>query len=181
MLNKILLNIAHQAISDYFDGRDSIDINGLMIDYPQLQTLSATFVTLTINGNLRGCIGSLIAYRTLIDDIIHNASSAAFGDPRFRPLTKEEFANTKIEISLLTTPQSIEYTDIVDLKSKVAKGKDGIILKSGYHQATFLPQVWESLPSFEEFFQALCQKAGLSGNCLDSKPQIFKYNVDKIS
>jgi uncharacterized protein len=181
MLNKILLNIAPQAINDYFNGRDSIDVNKLLVDYPHLQNPTATFVTLTINGNLRGCIGSLIAHRTLIDDIIHNAKSAAFGDPRFRPLTKEEFQNTKIEISLLTSPQPIEYTNSADLKSKVTKGLDGIILKSGYNQATFLPQVWESLPSFEEFFQALCQKAGLSGNCLENKPQIFKYNVEKIS
>jgi AmmeMemoRadiSam system protein A len=179
-MSKLLLDIAKAAILGEFDKTVKINENELLEKYPMLQELRATFVTLTINGRLRGCIGSIIAHRTLLDDLIHNAKSAAFGDPRFPPLSKEEFSLVSVEISLLTPPVEVHYTDKNDLKVKIQKGIDGIILKSGYHQATFLPQVWESLNDFDDFFSALCQKAGLNGNCLDSKPTIFKYNVEKL-
>jgi len=179
-MNKLLLDIAKIAILSEFDKTIKINENELLQKYPILQELRATFVTLTINGRLRGCIGSLIAHRTLLDDLIHNAKSAAFGDPRFPPLSQEEFSFVSVEISLLSTPVEVHYTDKNDLKTKIQKGIDGVILKSGYHQATFLPQVWESLSEFDDFFGALCQKAGLNGNCLDSKPTIFKYGVEKI-
>jgi hypothetical protein len=179
-MNKLLLDIARIAILGEFDSSIKINVNELLQKYPVLQELRATFVTLTINGRLRGCIGSLIAHRTLLDDLIHNAKSAAFGDPRFPPLSKEEFSLVGIEISLLSTPVEVHYTDKNDLKTKIQKGLDGVILKSGYHQATFLPQVWDSLSEFDDFFGALCQKAGLSSNCLESRPTIYKYNVEKI-
>lgn len=179
-MKNILLDIAKNAILSQFDSNVKIDTMGLLNKYPFLHEPKATFVTLTFNGHLRGCIGSLIAHRTLLDDLIYNAKSAAFNDPRFPPLSKEEFSFVNLEISLLSTPLKVDYTDKEDLKNKIQQGVDGIILKSGYHQATFLPQVWESLPSFEEFFKALCQKAGLNGNCLDDKPTIFTYNVEKI-
>lgn len=180
-MKNFLLDIAKDAIKSEFNNSVSIDSTKLMEQYPILKEPRATFVTLTINGHLRGCIGSLIAHRTLLDDIIHNAKSAAFGDPRFAPLSYDEFKIASIEISLLTQPEEIKYSDVYDLKSKVKSGKDGIILKYGGYQATYLPQVWDSLPSFDDFFSSLCQKAGLSGNCLEHKPQIFKYNVEKIN
>ncbi|QOG12521.1 AmmeMemoRadiSam system protein A [Arcobacter sp. FWKO B] len=180
-MKNFLLDIAKKAIESEFDKSIIIDSKSLIEQYPILDKPCATFVTLTLNGHLRGCIGSLIAHRTLLNDLVHNARSAAFEDPRFEPLSYDEFKIVDVEVSLLTEPVEIKYSDTYDLKSKVQKGVDGIIIKDGGYQATFLPQVWESLPTFEAFFQALCQKAGLSGNCLDIKPQIFKYNVEKIS
>lgn len=117
-----------------------------------------------------------------MDDLIQNAQSAAFNDPRFPPLTLEEFSSNDItvEVSILSEPKPLSYSDMADLKSKIKIGEDGVILKLGNYQATFLPQVWEQLPTFESFFAHLCQKAGLPANCLESKPQIFIYHVEKI-
>ncbi len=117
----------------------------------------------------------------LLDDLIHNAQAAAFEDPRFPPLSEEEFEKVQIEISLLSTPQELFYRDIDDLKSKIRPDVDGVILQEGYYQATFLPQVWEQLPSFDLFFAHLCQKAGMSANCLENHPQISTYQVTKVS
>lgn len=172
-----LLKLAHDSIENSLDGKDIKSIEELS---PEFKKEAATFVTLNLNGNLRGCIGTLIAHRTLYDDIIHNAKAAAFGDYRFPPLTKEEFKNVEIEVSLLSKPQNLSYENIDDLKSKLTIGTDGVILRKGGYQATFLPQVWEQLPTFELFFNHLCQKAGLGGNCLDDLPQIDIYQVEKI-
>jgi len=140
----------------------------------------ATFVTLKKNGKLRGCIGSLIAHQPFFDDLIKNAKNAAFNDPRFPPLTKEELDKIDLEISILSEPKLVEYDNIEDLKDKIEIGKNGIILKLGVYQATFLPQVWEDLGDFEVFFAHLCIKAGLQSNCLTKHPTIYKYNVQKI-
>ena len=141
--------------------------------------LSVLYETINKNKNLRGCIGSLVAHRELYDDLINNAVSAAFKDPRFKPVLKEEFNELEIEVSILTTPVEVFYSDINDLKTKIIPNKDGIILRQGNNQATFLPQVWESLNTFELFFEALCKKARLESNCLNLHPQIFKYSVKK--
>ena len=140
----------------------------------------ATFVTLNEYGELRGCIGSLEPHRTLLDDLVSNAKAAAFHDPRFMPLDKSEFDKIEIEVSILSVPKLLEYDSIDDLKSKVKVGTDGIVLKHYGYQATFLPQVWEQLPTFELFFAHLCQKAGLAPNCLEEHPQIEIYQVEKI-
>ncbi|MFO7599567.1 MAG: AmmeMemoRadiSam system protein A [Candidatus Desulfacyla sp.] len=123
-----------------------------------------TFVTLTIGGNLRGCIGHIIPQESLIEGIRINAVNAAFKDPRFRPLDKEEWKRVKIEISILTEPKPLPYSDADDLLKKLRPGIDGVIIKKGYHQSTFLPQVWDQLPRKEEFLNHLCLKAGLDGN-----------------
>lgn len=176
----ILLQIAKDSIKNKLFGTESINKDLLLQEYPELSQQRATFVTLNLNNRLRGCIGSLIPQRSLLEDIISNAASAAFSDPRFFPLSSDEFENIDIEISLLTIPAELPYKDTDDLKSKLRTGIDGVILKSGFNQATFLPQVWEQLPTFELFFEHLCQKAGLSGNCLGSHPEILIYQADKI-
>ncbi len=175
----LLLKIAKDAIKSQFDN-NNIDKEELLKKHPKLQEKGAVFVTLTIDGNLRGCVGSLIAHRTLLDDIIQNAKAAAFKDSRFTPLNKEEFEKIHIEISLLSSPKKLLYETKEDLKSKIKPNIDGIILKDGFNQATFLPQVWEQLPSFELFFAHLCQKAGMSEKCLENHPEIFVYQVKKI-
>ncbi len=137
-----------------------------------------TFVTLTKGGNLRGCIGHIIPQESLIQGIMVNAVNAAFRDPRFRPLAGDEWSEVKIEISILTEPKPLSYTDADDLLKKLRPGIDGVILKKGFHQATFLPQVWEQLASKEEFLTHLSLKAGLEGEeWKEGDLEILTYQV----
>ena len=121
-----------------------------------------TFVTLTIKGELRGCIGSLEGREPIVDGVRHNAVNAAFHDPRFRPLGRQELDKVTIEVSILSEPQPLAYTDGEDLLGRLRPGTDGVIIRKGYASATFLPQVWEQLPDKEEFLTHLCLKAGLA-------------------
>jgi len=155
--------------------------SSLLKQYPFLAKERATFVTLNKETRLRGCMGSLEAYRPLIDDLISNSRSAAFSDPRFMELQPKELSHLEVEVSLLTPPKKVIYKDIADLKRQIVVGKDGIVLETFFHKATYLPQVWESLPAFENFFSFLCKKAGLEGNCLEDHPDIYRYHVHKYS
>jgi len=130
----------------------------------RFQDRRGTFVTLTIDGRLRGCIGNLSPTESILEGIRRNALNAAFQDHRFSPLTDKEFDRTDIEISILTEPQPLEYTDSNDLLQKLRVNVDGVIIRKGDHGATFLPQVWEQLPRPEDFLAHLCTKAGLSAN-----------------
>ncbi len=181
MNSKILLQIVHEAIAEEFGGK-KIDKEGYYLLYPELKEKRAVFVTINKRGGLRGCIGSLIAYRPLLEDLIENAKSAAFKDPRFPPLTKEEFESKdlEIEISILTPSYELVYKDVEDLRSKIKPNVHGVILSIQNYRATFLPQVWEQLPTFDSFFAHLCQKAGLSGDCLKYHPRIEVYEAIKI-
>lgn len=174
-----LLEIARKSIESYFSSKE-LDYGSYVERFKQLKESQATFVTLSLNGELRGCIGSLLARRSLLEDIVSNARSAAFGDPRFTPLSLEEFDEVQIEVSILSEPVRLVYDDTEDLKRKIKTGVDGVILKYNQHQATFLPQVWEQLNSFELFFEHLCLKAGLQESCLVFKPEIYTYSVQKI-
>ena len=137
-----------------------------------------TFVTLTIQGNLRGCIGHIIPQESLIEGIRENAINAAFQDPRFRPLTPNEWKDVHIEISILTEPKPLAYTDGQDLLNKLRPGIDGVILKKGFHQSTFLPQVWDQLPDKKAFLNHLCLKAGLDGNAWEKGDlEVSTYQV----
>lgn len=155
-----LLGVARKTIKNRLSQREEPQIDPK--DLPEkFQKRLGTFVTVTIDGNLRGCIGHIIPRETLIEGIRENAINAAFKDPRFPPLTREEFEDIEIEISILTAPEELPYSDAQDLLNKLKPGVDGVIIKSGYHEATFLPQVWEQLPDKEEFLCHLCLKAGL--------------------
>jgi AmmeMemoRadiSam system protein A len=123
-----------------------------------------TFVTLTKGGRLRGCIGHIVPQGPLFEGVKVNAINAAFRDPRFHPLQPDEMADVKIEVSVLTQPVPLRYKGKEDLLSQLKPGVDGLIIKKGYHQATFLPQVWEQLPQKESFLSQLCLKAGLDGD-----------------
>ncbi len=127
-----------------------------------LKVNAGTFVTLTMKGRLRGCIGSLEAREPLVEGVKHNALNAAFRDPRFSALTKKELANVHVEVSILTEAKPLAYTDSKDLLKNLRPGVDGLIIRQGLAGATFLPQVWEQLPDKEEFLAHLCMKAGLS-------------------
>jgi len=160
---KQLLKVARETIDQELLGsRDAKDPDP---DFPPaFHERRGTFVTLTVGGNLRGCIGHIIPRESLIEGIRINAINAAFRDPRFHPLTKGEWKRVKIEISILTTPESLNYSGPDDLLKQLRPGVDGLIIKKDFHQSTFLPQVWEQLPEKEEFLAHLCLKAGLKGD-----------------
>lgn len=122
------------------------------------------FVTLHIEGALRGCIGSLESDETVRRGVIENALNAAFHDPRFSPLTNEELDRVDIEVSVLSTPKRLFHATPEELVSKLEPGKDGVIIAKGVAKATFLPQVWDQLPKASTFLSHLCTKAGLSSD-----------------
>ena len=180
-MNEILIGLAKAAILVALNQPENFDLQQALERYPQLKEKGAAFVTLNSmpGEHLRGCIGSLEAYRPLYKDIIANAQVAALHDPRFPPLTLEELKQVKIEVSILSKPEKLVYSDSEDLEKKITPFKDGIVLKLQGRQATYLPQVWEQLPRFEDFFSSLCQKANLPGDCLTQHPEIFTYQVTK--
>jgi AmmeMemoRadiSam system protein A len=119
------------------------------------------FVTLTKKGQLRGCIGYIEGIKPLYQAVIDNAKNAALEDPRFPKVRPFELTDIKVEVSVLTKPLPLDYKDPQDLLEKLKPGEDGIILSKGYHQSTFLPQVWEQLPDKTEFLEHLSMKAGM--------------------
>ena len=160
---KYLLSVARKTIDRALSGKEGPEKGGTDLS-PLFDEQRGTFVTLTIRGNLRGCIGHIIPQEALIEGVRINAINAALKDPRFRPLSKNEWKRVKIEISILTEPKPLSYSDADDLLKKLRPGIDGVIIKKGYHQSTFLPQVWDQLPRKEEFLNHLCLKAGLDGD-----------------
>ena len=175
-----LLTLAHASISEAVGKAYTLDLDALLEENPWLEEEGASFVTLTTSGErLRGCIGSIIAHQKLYEDIIHNAQSAAMHDPRFPSLTQKEFDDITVEVSILSQPEPLEYDSIEELKSRIRVGVDGVVLKHGVYQATFLPQVWDQLPTFEFFFSHLCQKAGMEADCLGRMPEILTYQVEE--
>lgn len=180
MIDEIVLRIAKSAILSKFDSSYSFDKEALEDDYPFLKESGACFVTLKYNGSLRGCIGSIIAHRTLLEDIISNAISATFKDPRFNPLSKEELSGLNLEVSILTPPEILEYEDYEDLLKKVSPFKDGLILNYGSYQGTFLPQVWDELKTPELFLEHLSYKAGANPSVFAYHPTIYRYRVEAI-
>lgn len=177
---ELLLELARKSIESDFNSAIIFDKEKLLNENTFLSLHRATFVTLTQKGKLRGCIGSLVAHRSLLEDILHNAKAAAFSDFRFDRLSFEELKKVKIEISILTIPKQLEYSDLEDLKDKLIPNKHGVILELDGKKATFLPQVWEQLPTFNEFMINLCKKAGLNPESLPSLPRIQIYEAKKI-
>jgi len=175
-----LLSLARASIANAVGLPYEYDLEKSLKENKWLEDEGAAFITLTTKTDmLRGCIGSTVAHRKLYEDVILNAKSAALNDPRFIALSKEEYEDIKVEVSILTEPEPLAYSSVADLKSKIQNGRDGVILKHGSYQATFLPQVWEQLPSFELFFSSLCKKAGMNEECLSDKPDILVYQAKK--
>lgn len=180
MLNNILLQIAKNAILSRLTGENPLDKEWLLDKYPFLKTKGAVFVTLKYEHQLRGCIGSILAHTTLLDDLMHNAIAAAFHDPRFPSLSTPELENISLEVSVLSEPILLEYTDYEDLLQKVRPHIDGLILKHGVYQGTFLPQVWEQLPHAKDFLQHLSIKAGANPSIYAKHPTLYRYEVAHI-
>ena len=143
----------------------------------RLLTPAATFVTLHHRSALRGCIGTLEPRRPLVDDVAHNAWSAAFRDPRFPPLPQAQAPEVALSISILgpSEPLDVENEDI--LLQSLRPGMDGVILEDGPHRSTFLPAVWEQLPQPAEFMAALRRKAGLPANHWSDTLNLWRYTV----
>jgi len=169
----VLTGLARAAIEQRLDLRDD-----LVADRPEwLREPGASFVTLTLDGRLRGCIGSLVAHRPLGQDVASNAQAAAFADPRFRPLRAADVDLVRVEVSVLGPSEPIVFTDRADALRQLRPGVDGVILDAGWHRATFLPQVWDELPDPDEFLRHLLAKADLPPDRWDATIRLARYGV----
>ena len=144
-----------------------------------LEQAGATFVTLTKNEELRGCIGSLEAARALGEDVAQNALGAAFRDPRFPEMSAAEWPQCRVEVSLLSTPKPVRFADETDLLSQIQAGEDGLILEADGKRATFLPQVWEEIQDKRAFLAHLLRKAGLPADTRLTRCRMSRYRVVK--
>ncbi len=172
-----LVRLARQTIMDKL-GLISADVAPDAFADSAFQNHRGTFVTLTIQGQLRGCIGNLDAAHSILAGVKNNAINAAFHDPRFSPMTTDELEDVDIEISILTEPQPLEYRGKKELLAKLRPHVDGVILRKGSNSATFLPQVWEQLPKPERFLSHLCRKAGLQEDTWEkTQLEILTYQV----
>lgn len=177
---QILLGLAREAIQHAVNRRSlpPLDLDNLP---PRLQGLGAAFVTLTKEGELRGCIGTLEAYQPLAEDVREHAAAAALEDFRFPPVRPAEVEQLEIEISRLTEPQPLEYDSPLDLVHKLRPGIDGVVLKDGFRRATFLPQVWEKLPDPVLFLDQLCLKMGSQKSAWRTrKLEVLTYQVEEF-
>ncbi len=170
----ILLGHARGAIAAHF---------GLpcapLAEHAALDEPGATFVTLKLDAELRGCIGSLEAHRPLREDVRVNALGAAFRDPRFAPLSVREFARTRVEVSLLSPLEPLAFSCEEELLALLRPGVDGLVFRYGHHRSTFLPQVWETLPAPRDFLEHLKRKAGLPFGFWSPEVQAWRYGVAK--
>ncbi len=169
-----LLPLARAAISTAL-GQPS----NATADAPWLHEVGASFVTLTQNGQLRGCIGSLEARRPLLLDVQANAVAAALRDPRFKPLTAAELPQTDIEVSVLSALQPIQFDSEAQALAQLRPGVDGLLFEYQQHRSTFLPQVWEQLPSASQFMAHLKHKAGLTPDFWADGVRLQRYTVQK--
>lgn len=170
----ILIGIAREAIEAESDFRAASRAE------EWLRELGASFVTLKLEGDLRGCIGTIDPHRPLGEDVAHNAVAAAYRDPRFPPVSSVEREQLEIEVSVLSPREYIAVEDERDALAKLRPGVDGVYLEYGYARSTFLPQVWESLPDPMEFLGELRRKAGLPARFWHPSMKISRYTVEKF-
>jgi uncharacterized protein len=175
-----LLKLARQSIQAAVKGEALPRLDPATLT-PALLSKGASFVTLTKHGALRGCIGALEAYQPLAEDVREHAVAAALEDYRFPNVQNSELDQIEIEISRLTVPVALDYTDGNDLLAKLRPGVDGVILRDGRQRATFLPQVWEKIPNSEEFLENLCYKMGAAPDAWKKKHlEVLIYEVEEF-
>lgn len=176
---RTLLQLAHAAIESGLHGKT------LRVDpaehSPSLQQTGASFVTIKVADELRGCIGSIEPRRVLVVDVVKNAYAAAFSDPRFPALTVEEFEHLRAHISVLGPSQPIAFTCEDDLLRQLRPDVDGVILEEGGCRATYLPAVWKALPDPREFIEQLKLKAGLPRDYWSESITVRRYTTESIS
>jgi AmmeMemoRadiSam system protein A len=173
--SSIVLGIARGAIEEAVGAGAALARPGA----PWLKVHGSSFVTLRRDGDLRGCIGSLEAHRPLGDDIAANAVAAALYDRRFPPVAAVELQSLEVEVSLLTPSEPLAVADEDDAMRKLRPGIDGVVIEYGRQRATFLPQVWESLPDAPMFLRELKRKAGLPAEFWHSDLRVWRYGVEK--
>jgi AmmeMemoRadiSam system protein A len=171
-IGQTLLRIARETLA--------ADLGGEPVPLPAagwLQEEGACFVTLHRGGELRGCIGTMIARRPLATDVQANARAAAFEDPRFPPLEAQELEGLSIEVSLLSDLAPMEFESESDLIRQLRPGVDGLLLEVGFHRGTFLPTVWRALPDSRLFLRKLKTKAGLSEDFWSEDLTVRRYTT----
>lgn len=173
--SNFILNLCKASIESRFSGNE-VDFSRPAV----FDELGASFVTLEEDDMLRGCIGSIIAHRSVFDDMVSNAQNAAFSDPRFRPVGKDEVEKLSIAVSLLSEPQKMSFDDEEDLLEQIVPYEDGIIIKDGRYQAVYLPSVWEQLPDKKEFLESLKIKAGMSPKHFSETFEAYRYRCEYI-
>lgn len=171
---RVLLPLARAAIAREL-GRPAAAV----AEADWMREQGASFVTLKRSGALRGCIGTLSPHRPLAEDVKANAVNAAFRDPRFKPLTAEEFDGVSVELSVLSPIEPVAFRDEADALAQLRPGVDGVVFRYGYHHSTFLPQVWEELTETVEFMAHLKRKAGLPPDFWDADVKLSRYTVFK--
>jgi AmmeMemoRadiSam system protein A len=178
---QLLVKLVRQILMERLGKKvpqSKIDSLNAALRDPCFQISCGTFVTLKINGQLRGCIGNLTSNEPLVSGVRRNAINAAFHDPRFAPLSASELDRIEIEISILTEPKPLNYRDGIDLLEKLRPNVDGVTICLGHASATFLPQVWEQLPEPQDFLAHLCMKAGLAADAWkNSRFEVSTYQV----
>ncbi|KAF0107715.1 MAG: hypothetical protein FD146_1346 [Anaerolineaceae bacterium] len=177
---RTLLDLARTALEAAVRGQPLPPLDPAALT-PRLRAEGASFITLTVHGDLRGCIGALEPYQPLADDVREHAAAAALEDYRFPPVRPDELAEIAIEVSRLTVPAPLDYAGPDDLLTKLRPGVDGVILRDGPRRATFLPQVWEKIPGKAEFLANLCQKMGAAPDTWRSKHlEALVYQVEEF-
>ncbi|MBU0455873.1 MAG: AmmeMemoRadiSam system protein A [Pseudomonadota bacterium] len=176
---KILLKLAKDSIQYALSHHAMMDVT--LDQLPEkLHETRASFVTLLMDHSLRGCIGSLIAYQPLALDVVKNAYSAAFSDPRFPAVSLQEVDRIEIHISVLSALEPISFESEEDLIRQLRPGVDGLVLTEQGMKGTFLPSVWESLPKPKNFLQHLKLKAGLPLNYWSNTITVERYTTESI-
>ncbi len=175
-----LLKIARESLEAAVRGNKLPPLDLTSLSAP-LREHGASFVTLTIHGELRGCIGALEAYQPLAEDVREHAIAAALQDPRFPPVQPNELKQIHVEVSRLTAPVPLEYDSPEELPARLTPHVDGVILRDGFRRATFLPQVWQQIPNPEAFLNHLCAKMGAPQNLWrNTKLQVHVYRVEEF-
>lgn len=174
----VLLSTARQSIEYGLSRQSAMPVDPQ--PQPPLDRPGASFVTLHDNGQLRGCIGSLEAQRPLLADVAANAYAAAFRDPRFPPLQPAELAGLDIDVSVLSQPEEMQFSDQPDLLAQIRPGVDGLILEDRGRRGTFLPSVWKSLPDAAAFLQHLKLKAGLPADHWSDSLRVWRYTTESF-
>lgn len=176
---RTLLELAARSIAHHLtQGRPLVPA---LADYPaRLRATRATFVTLQIDAALRGCIGALTAHRPLVQDVAHNACAAAFEDPRFPPVAAAELTRIDLHIAILSPPEPLRFQSEADLVGQLRPGLDGLILEDRGRRGTFLPSVWEQLPTPALFLEHLRRKAGLPAHHWSETLRVSRYTTESF-
>ncbi len=176
---RVLLDVATDVIGDAVTRRDPHMPDPSDFDAP-LQEPRASFVTLERGDQLLGCIGTLMAAEPLVVDVARHALAAAFADPRLPPVTRDDFAEMSVKVSVLTTPEPLPAASFDELVAAVRPGVDGVLVEARRHRATLLPSVWDHAADTDQFLGVLWQKAGLARGAWPAGVAVSRYTTEEF-